>query len=92
MFFLFCRPIAYGTKTDQFGVSYVVSSESVAIDGLGYRIESKSMYSPPSKKKHKIISLLSDDVGDLAPGEAIYIELNGTFHSKICATQVDIQR
>ena len=48
-------------KTDQ-GVEYLVASESVALEGLGFRM-----------------------VRDVAPGEAVFIDLDGNFHSRQCA-------
>lgn len=57
------RPLCYGVaETDQ-GVEYLVASESVALEGLGFRM-----------------------VRDVAPGEAIFIDLDGNFHSRQCAT------
>ncbi len=56
------RPLCYGVaETDQ-GVEYLVSSESVALEGLGFRL-----------------------VRDVAPGEAIFIDLHGGFHARQCA-------
>ncbi|HLS55166.1 MAG TPA: amidophosphoribosyltransferase [Zeimonas sp.] len=56
------RPLCYGVaETDQ-GVEYLVASESVALEGLGFRM-----------------------VRDVAPGEAIFIDLDGNFHSRQCA-------
>jgi len=56
------RPLCYGvSETDQ-GVEYLVASESVALEGLGFRM-----------------------VRDVAPGEAIFIDLDGNFHSRQCA-------
>jgi amidophosphoribosyltransferase len=57
------RPLCYGVaETDQ-GVEYLVASESVALEGLGFRM-----------------------VRDVAPGEAIFVDLDGNFHSRQCAT------
>ena len=57
------RPLCYGVaETDQ-GVEYLVASESVALEGLGFRM-----------------------VRDVAPGEAIFIDLDGNFHARQCAT------
>ncbi|WKD50812.1 amidophosphoribosyltransferase [Microbulbifer spongiae] len=56
------RPLVYGKRETEKGTEYMVASESVALDVLGYTL-----------------------VRDVAPGEAIYIELDGTVHSEQCA-------
>ncbi len=56
------RPLIYGEKTNKDGkTEYMIASESVALDALGFKI-----------------------VRDVKPGEAIYIDNEGNFHSKIC--------
>ncbi len=61
------RPLCYGVaETDQ-GVEYLVASESVALEGLGFRM-----------------------VRDVAPGEAIFIDLDGNFHSRQCAAATSL--
>ena len=56
------RPLCYGAaETDQ-GTEYLISSESVALEGLGFRF-----------------------VRDVAPGEAVFIDIEGNFHSRQCA-------
>jgi amidophosphoribosyltransferase len=56
------RPLCYGvSETDQ-GVEYLVASESVALEGLGFRM-----------------------VRDIAPGEAVFIDIEGNFHARQCA-------
>ena len=56
------RPLCYGVaETDQ-GTEYLIASESVALEGLGFRF-----------------------VRDVAPGEAIFIDLDGRLHSRQCA-------
>ncbi len=56
------RPLIYGEKTNEDGKKeYMIASESVALDALGFKI-----------------------VRDVKPGEAIYIDNEGNFHSKIC--------
>ena len=56
------RPLCYGVaETDQ-GPEYLIASESVALEGLGFRF-----------------------VRDVAPGEAIFVDLDGGFHSRQCA-------
>ncbi|MDR4518762.1 MAG: amidophosphoribosyltransferase [Nitrosomonas sp.] len=55
------RPLVFGSiKTEQ-GSEYLVASESVALDTLGFKLER-----------------------DIAPGEAIFIDEAGNFHSKQC--------
>ena len=56
------RPICYGAAETEAGTEYLIASESVALEGLGYRF-----------------------VRDVAPGEAIFIDLEGNFHSQQCA-------
>jgi amidophosphoribosyltransferase len=56
------RPLCFGVmETDQ-GTEYMIASESVALEGLGYRF-----------------------VRDVAPGEAIFINLDGRFYAQQCA-------
>jgi amidophosphoribosyltransferase len=56
------RPLVFGrAETDQ-GYEYMVASESVALDSLGFQV-----------------------VRDVAPGEAIFIDQEGHFHSRPCA-------
>ena len=55
------RPIVLGKKKTDSGYDYMVASESVALDALGFEMER-----------------------DILPGEAIYIETDGTVHSKQC--------
>ncbi|MDH5570436.1 MAG: amidophosphoribosyltransferase [Gammaproteobacteria bacterium] len=56
------RPLAIGTRKTSEGDEYVVASESVAIDALGYEL-----------------------LRDVKPGEAIFIDEQGNFHSKECS-------
>ena len=56
------RPICYGAAETESGTEYLIASESVALEGLGFRF-----------------------VRDIAPGEAIFIDLEGNFHSQQCA-------
>jgi amidophosphoribosyltransferase len=56
------RPLCYGVaETDQ-GPEYLIASESVALEGLGFRF-----------------------VRDIAPGEAVFIDLEGNFNARACA-------
>jgi amidophosphoribosyltransferase len=56
------RPLCIGVLDTDAGREYMVASESVALEGLGYRFER-----------------------DLAPGEAIFVDLDGRFYSQQCA-------
>jgi amidophosphoribosyltransferase len=56
------RPLCLGVLETQQGTEYMVASESVAVDGLGFRL-----------------------VRDIAPGEAVFIDLEGRFASRQCA-------
>ncbi len=56
------RPLCYGVAETEYGTEYLVASESVALEGLGFRL-----------------------VRDVAPGEAVFIDLDGNFHSRQCA-------
>jgi len=56
------RPLVFGTIETEQGSEYLVASESVALDTLGFKL-----------------------VRDIAPGEAIFIDEEGNFHSKQCA-------
>jgi len=56
------RPIVYGKRETDLGVEYMIASESVAIDVLGFEL-----------------------IGDIAPGEAIFISKEGELETKLCA-------
>ncbi len=56
------RPLIIGKNEAMGGTEYVVASESVALEALGF-----------------------DVLRDVAPGEAIFIDQAGTFHSRQCA-------
>jgi amidophosphoribosyltransferase len=56
------RPLVIGSNQTDKGVEYLVASESVALDTLGFKF-----------------------MRDIAPGEAVFIDFNGNFHSQQCA-------
>jgi amidophosphoribosyltransferase len=56
------RPAVFGKRTTTKGEEYIIASESVAIDSLGFELER-----------------------DIAPGEAVFIDMNGNLHTKQCA-------
>jgi amidophosphoribosyltransferase len=56
------RPLVIGYNETDAGTEYMVASESVALDALGFRL-----------------------LRDVAPGEAVFIDEEGNFHSQQCA-------
>jgi amidophosphoribosyltransferase len=56
------RPAVIGYNETDAGTEYMVASESVAVDALGFRV-----------------------LRDIAPGECIFIDEDGKFHSQQCA-------
>jgi amidophosphoribosyltransferase len=56
------RPLIFGRVETESGYEYMASSESVALDAMGYEV-----------------------VRDVAPGEAIFIDMDGNFYSRQCA-------
>jgi amidophosphoribosyltransferase len=61
------RPAVIGYNETERGTDYMVASESVALDALGYRL-----------------------LRDIAPGEAVFIDQEGNFHSQQCAAQTSL--
>lgn len=57
------RPIVVGRRETEEGSEYLVASESVALDVLGYEL-----------------------LRDIAPGEAVFIDMDCNFHSRQCAS------
>ena len=58
------RPAVIGYNETAAGTEYMVASESVAVDALGFRV-----------------------LRDIAPGEAVFIDEEGNFHSQQCAAR-----
>lgn len=58
------RPLCIGERDSDQGKEYVLASESVVLNALGYQL-----------------------VGDVLPGEAVYITKEGQLHRKLCATK-----
>lgn len=56
------RPLCLGTAETDKGTEYMLASESVALEGTGFKFER-----------------------DVAPGEAIFIDLDGKMYSEQCA-------
>ncbi|RKZ39272.1 MAG: amidophosphoribosyltransferase [Gammaproteobacteria bacterium] len=56
------RPIVFGKRQTEAGMEYIIASESVAIDVLGFEL-----------------------VRDIAPGEAIFITVDGQLYTHQCA-------
>lgn len=56
------RPVVFGRRETAQGPEYMVASESVALNALGFEL-----------------------LRDLEPGEALYVEADGTAHTRQCA-------
>lgn len=56
------RPLVFGKRETKAGTEYMVASESVSLDTLGFEL-----------------------IRDVAPGEAIYITVDGELHTRQCA-------
>ncbi len=61
------RPLVVGVNETGLGPEYLVASESVALDTLGFRF-----------------------LRDVAPGEAIFIDFDGNFHSQQCSDKAKL--
>ncbi len=58
------RPVVVGRRHSEDGAEYMIASESVALDTLGFEL-----------------------VGDLGPGQAVFIDTQGNMHTRQCAPQ-----
>ncbi len=58
------RPVVFGKRETSRGTEYVIASESVAVDSLGFEL-----------------------IRDIAPGEAVFIDVNGKLHTQQCAKE-----
>ncbi|HHH35952.1 MAG TPA: amidophosphoribosyltransferase, partial [Gammaproteobacteria bacterium] len=56
------RPIVFGRRETERGTEYMIASESVALDVLGFEL-----------------------MRDIAPGEAVFITMDGELHTRQCA-------
>jgi amidophosphoribosyltransferase len=56
------RPLCFGRRETEAGTEYMIASESVALNVLGFEL-----------------------VRDVAPGEAVFIDLEGRLHTRQCA-------
>jgi len=61
------RPVVFGKRETQRGDEYVIASESVAVDSLGFEL-----------------------LRDIAPGEAVFIDVKGNLSTKQCAEKPKI--
>ena len=61
------RPLVVGVHETEQGAEYLVASESVALDTLGFRF-----------------------LRDIAPGEAVFIDFEGNFHSRQCSDKASL--
>ncbi|KAB7627867.1 amidophosphoribosyltransferase [Alkalilimnicola sp. S0819] len=55
------RPLCFGKRETEAGAEYMLASESVALDVLGFKL-----------------------VRDVAPGEAVFIDMDGQLHTRQC--------
>jgi amidophosphoribosyltransferase len=61
------RPLVVGVHETEHGPEYLVASESVALDTLGFKF-----------------------MRDVAPGEAVFIDFDGNFHSQQCSDKASL--
>ncbi|MFQ3323302.1 MAG: amidophosphoribosyltransferase [Pseudomonadales bacterium] len=61
------RPVVFGERDTDHGKEYMVASESVALQVLGFKL-----------------------IRDIAPGEAIFVDLAGELHIKQCAEKTQL--
>jgi len=61
------RPLVVGVHETEHGPEYLVASESVALDTLGFRF-----------------------LRDVAPGEAVFVDFDGNFHSQQCSDKASL--
>jgi amidophosphoribosyltransferase len=61
------RPLCYGIAETEQGPEYLIASESVALEGLGFRFGRA-----------------------VAPGEAVFIDLDGQFHAQQCSASASL--
>ncbi len=61
------RPLVFGAQSNTLGEDWMVASESVALDAMGFKVQ-----------------------GDVAPGEAILITLDGQVHTRQCAEHASL--
>lgn len=61
------RPLVVGEREGESGTEYMIASESVALDLLGFTL-----------------------INDVAPGEAVYIDMNGVLHRQQCSNSAQL--
>ncbi|NEV62364.1 amidophosphoribosyltransferase [Thiorhodococcus minor] len=61
------RPLVYGRRETPEGTEYMIASESVALDTIGFQL-----------------------IGDVAPGEAVFISVDGDLHTRQCVAQAQL--